>query len=489
LAGGLVIALGFVLVPSAASLAQQSETAARNAQFADSVSQTVSNVLAARLPGSRLVDVQRTVEGSVLQLRVTAELVEAPSNAQVADIQTDVATRLGRTVHLVIVGLPVVEIDSVSTAAPSPLPEPTQTPTPTPAPTPTPTPAPTMHPPGPVTSTALFAPFVPRAVSAADAEHVALAGATTDGTAAVVATSGDGGNRWQVERLDAFPLATVSAAEHAAWATVSCPTDADPTCQPGMVTSTDLGTSWTMSSVPAADEISLLDALRGWVVTGNSVSGTTLLATTDGGVTWSQGPVSCPADAPVIAGVSLTSPVAGWLVCAGDAARPTAKALLATTDGGVTWTIRTATADVLSPASTTQLPADGILRGIMMRPTGIGWLWTDSALFRTSDNGGLWAAVALGDGVAGLVIESASLVDAQTGFVLAHDPAIGTVVLLRTGDGGASWESLGSWPDGVTAPPAAQPSSSPAFSAPPSSPPIPGGPSPSSDVVASAAAP
>ena len=184
LTGGLVVALGFVLVPSAVSLAQQSEAAATSAQFADSVSRTVADVLAARLPGSQLVDVQRTVVGSVLELRVTAEVAEAPSTAQVADIQADVATRLKRTVHLVVVGLPVVEIDAVSTAAPSAIPEPTATPeptpTPTPEPTPTPTPAPTMHPPGPVDSTAWFTPYVPQAVAAIDAGRLLLVGGTAE---------------------------------------------------------------------------------------------------------------------------------------------------------------------------------------------------------------------------------------------------------------------------------------------------------------------
>jgi uncharacterized hydrophobic protein (TIGR00271 family) len=480
LAGGLVVALGIVLVPSAISLAQQSQAAARTSQFADTVSLTVADVLATRLPGSRLVDVQRTVAGSVLELRVTAEVAEAPSTAQVAVIQADVATRLKRTVHLVVVGLPVVEIDSVSTAAPSALPEPsltpTATPSPTPEPTPTPTPAPTMHPPGPVDSAAWFTPFVPRAVAAVDAGHVVLVGGTADGAAGVAATSGDGGHRWHVERLEAFPLASVSTAGTSVWAVTPCPAATGRACRPGLLTSADSGTTWAMAGVPGLAAPALVDALHGWAVSAPSSTGAaTLFTTGDGGLTWAQGPVACPAEAPTVAGLAVTSATGGWLACAGGSTDPAAKALLITTDGGVTWTVWAVAGGVAGPATAATLPADGVLRGISMRPKGLGWLWTDAVLYRTTDSGAHWTATTLPGGSSGAVIESASLIDGKAGVVLVHDAAAGAVTLLGTGDGGGSWAVLGSWPTGLAASGQVEPSPSPVPSAGAAASPIAGG--------------
>ncbi len=470
LAGALVVALGFVLVPSAISLAQQSRAAANQAQFADTVSQTVVDVLAERLPGCRVTDVERSQQDAVLELRVTAEIASPPSPANVATIQTDIATRLQRTVHVVIVGLPVVEIDAVASAAPSALPAPSATasvaPSPTPAPTPTPTPAPTMHPPGAVDGTAWFGSLAPRAVAAIDAQNLVLVGATPDGTAGIAATSDDGGRRWRVVRLAVGPLGGVMAADTEAWAIVPCPAGADPSCRAGFMTNSDGGTTWTMTSVPDVAGASLLDGLNGWALSLAAGSGgTALLQTADGGVTWSQGPVSCPADAPVAVGVSATSASDGWLGCGGDSAHPNAKALLSTKDGGVTWTAVALTAGAQATAGPTgagQLPTDGGLIGIAAGPNGSGWLWTDAALYRTTDGGRRWAAITpthAGPGT--LTIESASLVDGRTGFVLVEDPAAGSVELLGTSDSGTSWTSLGDWASGSSAPPVTGPSASP----------------------------
>ena len=143
LAIGLVIALGFVLVPTAVGVAQQNTAQARSLQFADTVSSTVADVLAKRLPDSTLVSVERSRQGSTLELRVTAQIVSVPSLAAIDTVQSDVAARLGGTVHLVFVGVPVVLLDP---ASPPPSPSLTPSPTPPPPPTPAPTPTPDVHP-------------------------------------------------------------------------------------------------------------------------------------------------------------------------------------------------------------------------------------------------------------------------------------------------------------------------------------------------------
>ncbi len=156
----LVAALAFVLVPSAVGLAQQRETSNRNSQFADSVSSTLVDVLAARLPSSRLVSVERHLTGPTLELRVTADVAAVPSIQLVAQIQGDVGERLGRDVHLIFVAIPVVVFDPQATPNPTPSPVPSSAPAPSPTPIPSPTPTPTPNvTPSPVVSPA---PSLPR---------------------------------------------------------------------------------------------------------------------------------------------------------------------------------------------------------------------------------------------------------------------------------------------------------------------------------------
>ena len=116
---GLVVALAFVLVPSAIAVAQRNSAQARSLEFADTVSSTVAKVLAARLPGSTLVAVERSRQGSTMELRVTAQVADVPSLADVSSIQTEVATRFGSPVHLVLIGQPVVVLDPFASAAPT----------------------------------------------------------------------------------------------------------------------------------------------------------------------------------------------------------------------------------------------------------------------------------------------------------------------------------------------------------------------------------
>ena len=163
LATGLVLALGFVLVPTAIGVAREHSAQIIGQQFADTVGSTVADVLASRLQDSTLVSVERSRQGSTLELRVTAQVASVPSLDAVSAIQADIANRLGRPIHLLFVSVPVVVLDPASPAPPSaipiptPTPAPTPTPTPvaspTPTPTPTPTPAPSIRPTPPTTST------------------------------------------------------------------------------------------------------------------------------------------------------------------------------------------------------------------------------------------------------------------------------------------------------------------------------------------------
>ena len=159
---GLAASLAFVLVPSAVGLAQQRESSNRSLQFADSLSSTVVDVLAARLPSSRLVSVERHLTGATLELRVTADVAAVPSIASAAQIEADIAERLGRNVRLVFVAVPVVELDPQATPSPAPSAEPSSAPTDTPSPVPTPTPSPSPSPTPVPTPTPSPSPTLPR---------------------------------------------------------------------------------------------------------------------------------------------------------------------------------------------------------------------------------------------------------------------------------------------------------------------------------------
>lgn len=145
LTSGLVIALALVLVPTAVGVAQQQQLAAGRQLFADSISSAVADALQARVAGATLLGVERSTQRGTLELRISAEVEAMPSLDGVRAIQADVARRLGRPVHIVFVGLPVVELDPAA-PSPSPVPTPSPAPTPSPSPIPTPSPAPTPSP-------------------------------------------------------------------------------------------------------------------------------------------------------------------------------------------------------------------------------------------------------------------------------------------------------------------------------------------------------
>jgi len=135
-----------MLVPTAIGVARQNTAQAQSLQFADTVNSTVADVLAARLPDSHVVSVERSRQGSTLELRVTAEVAKVPSLAEVGAIQAEIATRLGRASHVILIAEPVVEIDPSRSVAPSTAPAPSPSPAPAPSGSPTATPMPTAPP-------------------------------------------------------------------------------------------------------------------------------------------------------------------------------------------------------------------------------------------------------------------------------------------------------------------------------------------------------
>jgi photosystem II stability/assembly factor-like uncharacterized protein len=244
----------------------------------------------------------------------------------------------------------------------------------------------------------------------------------------------------------------------------------------------DGGTTWRqLARLPyALDKLDFADAMHGWA----AGDGTELLATADGGVSWS---VVREVAGELVRGIELVTPATGWVVSTAGVVR--------TDDGGVTW------ADVAPPclnephgkrllsfataaeglfvctsgggaglerktlyathdggATWTEVPeaigSAGYLNAIGDAENGIAWYSTEQpgvALFVSHDSGANWA-VAPRRGPAGearnlleagppiVSITSAQFIDAAHGWlVAATDAASGPGTVLATSDGGETW--------------------------------------------------
>jgi photosystem II stability/assembly factor-like uncharacterized protein len=157
-----------------------------------------------------------------------------------------------------------------------------------------------------------------------------------------------------------------------------------------------------------------------------------LLASTDGGRTWTQ--VKDPCRKHESTGVSYPSPDKVWVGCEGDEAVGTApKAIYESTDRGQSWALRS-DCGLRSPncghSGLTQL---GYMVNISFSASGFGFLSGDNS--QLTHNGGLnWTtARPVRDAL------SASMLSAKRGFTLLRSR------LMRTDDAGRSWTEVHRW--------------------------------------------
>jgi photosystem II stability/assembly factor-like uncharacterized protein len=174
--------------------------------------------------------------------------------------------------------------------------------------------------------------------------------------------------------------------------------------QVGVWQTSDGGRSWTRSAtVPDPSEaipmaIQFVDADHGWLLMGliGMARSALLFGTDDGGATWIQ-----------LAGtwagtLDFVSATQGWLAFPGGAAGD--EGVYATTDGGKTWTLTSAT--FLAPVGGEYMTLDG-------------FRFLSLSLGIAATNSGEWGAV-------------------------------GEFEVWMTSDGGASWQEVGSWPASTT---------------------------------------
>jgi photosystem II stability/assembly factor-like uncharacterized protein len=161
--------------------------------------------------------------------------------------------------------------------------------------------------------------------------------------------------------------------------------------------------------VRSLDAVAFVSDTRGWAAGQNAI-----IATSDGGRTWTQ-QFGGKAD---IRSLDFTDDLNGWAVAS--------TALLRTTDGGATW-------------KPTSEPRGLVLKGVDFVDAGQGWgvavqpgdidATPTGAVVRTSDGGASWSVVK--SGVANSLCVSGSSLVAGAG------PRV-----MRSTDGGVTWTSL-----------------------------------------------
>lgn len=191
--------------------------------------------------------------------------------------------------------------------------------------------------------------------------------------------------------------------------------DSPPSSAGALLRTTDAGLTWSIvdSGRTAYSAIFFLDSLNGWIATGNVDTGSVVLRTSDGGLSWQPGGQTIPWTR-----IHFITPLVGWALYDGVLGK--------TIDGGLTW------------QTTTNQSGYGFSFSNSMN----GWLVSSSGkIYRTTDGGSSWS-----DCTKRLDIYYASLRDVV--FASSTKGWIGgqqyankdTSLVLHTTDGGATWE-------------------------------------------------
>ena len=165
----------------------------------------------------------------------------------------------------------------------------------------------------------------------------------------------------------------------------------------------DGGRSWKLASNGEFFAINFTSPTDGIALVSSNPLGTArVVSTTDGGLTWR--PLSGQTFPSVNGGIlSFTSPQVGWMATASEpGAGSETKSLYETTNGGITWTIRSSTAIPSSSTSgsppNTGLPMGGYLSSLKFTSATTGYMGLDrGAVLRTTDSGLKWSCYALCD--------------------------------------------------------------------------------------------
>ncbi len=173
----------------------------------------------------------------------------------------------------------------------------------------------------------------------------------------------------------------------------------------------DAGLTWSWVKGGTCGPVDFADSLHGWATVD---SGVRLLATSDGGLTWS---LQSPYPAGQIRSIAAVDALHVWIVGLNGA-------IHFTTDGGATWTQQ-------SSGVTSRLS------GVDFADLDHGWACgAGGVILTTSDGGATWTRQKSGTT---MDLQDVVFTDAQHGFAVggAYDPI--AQVVLTTSDGGATW--------------------------------------------------
>jgi photosystem II stability/assembly factor-like uncharacterized protein len=283
-----------------------------------------------------------------------------------------------------------------------------------------------------------------------DAQHGLMVGTLNsgDGTGAIWRTS-DGGATWNKTLHPTSPFSYVAVVgPRYAWAGIVCG-EVEVPCSPSLMASTDGGDTWQRVSSEAFVSISFADAQNGWAVAPGGPSATgpvggasgSVLSSQDGGMSWATQGNPCPTGGMWPVSVSFPDSLHGWIACAGEGGAGTAaKAVVGTTDGGRTWSVRAAVTLPAEPGTTGTIPFSDYLAGIAMRANGKGMAWMGrGTTLRTTDGGRTWLAMPPGD--FDVVIASAGAAPTDRDWaLLVFDGNRGQQLLETTANTGATWQ-------------------------------------------------
>jgi photosystem II stability/assembly factor-like uncharacterized protein len=300
--------------------------------------------------------------------------------------------------------------------------------------------------PGPASA---FAPVATvSSVAFFDAAHGLVVGATPDGRGAVW-RSADGGRTWAEARSGTGALVFVAVAGRSrAWTSPACvPETIARGCT--LLASTDGGRTWSVVSDRAFNAASFVDADHGWAVAPPTPGAGTyrILATADGGRSWAALPAAPCRTIGFPVAVSFVSRLHGWIGCAGEGSAGQApKAVAETTDGGRTWHVRARATPPRSrpgdPADVGSISMSDYLDGIAMRPSGLGLAWEGrGGTLRTTDGGRTWRTMPPGGSDAGPVPAGGWAITDRDWLILLWDPTAQATVLYATHDGGRTWQA------------------------------------------------
>lgn len=215
------------------------------------------------------------------------------------------------------------------------------------------------------------------------------------------------------------------------------PTPAPPTPTPIPPTETDSALTLPLIESPQLNQFYFVDENNGWGLTETSV-----VRTTDGGVTWYD---ATPIDAGPIGYAPFVFPSAksGYFLLANE--DYTSGTLYRTTDGGVTWT---PIAVPFAAASLQFIDADV---GFALAALGAGAGSEAVALFKTIDGGATWTRVFTNDPSVDEYNDTLPLGGQKTGFSFLNSsrgfvggsvPVDNYIYLYATPNGGETWMEL-----------------------------------------------